>query len=353
MAFPSQGAAGGPSEGPPHPSGELWDLCLQLEFFTNKECRLLAAIVQILKEQASSSGNLVRLTSALQEFLGDYEGSLGNVVTKLHQFSADKLGSLLVMIQARIDHADRSSRRASSSYAGPSRAGHVQSSPSASVIEVPITAHPNPTTSPPVIKPLHPPTSQAARNLSPSACNRQSKRAAPATSSRRTTSLASVVSASRHAPFVFWWDAVSKVTNSRRPNVRTVQAEPSFSRIGVRFTGMFKARPAHLREVMSSYRGASAPVRRNAKWETRTVFTVMVFSSGGASGVGSCASVDYRWDHIFFHCKHRDKFRDIENDPVLSSDETMLKIVSAGARFCILLKSAVDSHLRNILSPPE
>lgn len=72
---------------------------------------------------------------------------------------------------------------------------------------------------------------KAARNLSPSACNRQSKRAAPATSSRRTTSLASVVSASRHAPFVFWWDAVSKVTNSRRPNVRTVQAEPSFSRI--------------------------------------------------------------------------------------------------------------------------
>lgn len=167
MALPSQGAAGGPSEGPPHPSGELWDLCLQLEFFTSKECRLLAAIVQILKEQASSSGNLVRLTSALQEFLGDYEGSLGNVVTKLHQFSADKLGSLLVMIQARIDHADRSSRRASSSYAGPSRAGHVQSSPSASVIEVPITAHPNPTTSPPVIKPLHPPTSQSSKEPLP------------------------------------------------------------------------------------------------------------------------------------------------------------------------------------------
>lgn len=102
MSFPSKRAGHSPPGAAPQPKqGDLWRLCRKLDVLDVKECHLLAALVQIGQE--ANSGKLSQLISAFQLILGDREGgSLGSVLPKRHDLSADELGSLSVMIRARI-----------------------------------------------------------------------------------------------------------------------------------------------------------------------------------------------------------------------------------------------------------
>lgn len=339
----SKRSADSAPDGAPLPKrGSLWAICRRLDDLKINECNLLKALVQVLCDQGANPANLFRLSSSPQDFLGDHEGSLRSVLPTLHDLDAAELGTLSLLVKDRIRHGERGSTHpvqgtSGQTQAGPGPPDRRKSSPSRTSVRrsVPGDSVPKPTPvnqqneviSVSCIPPKPTQSEDAVRPRVPSTVER-----APPTSKKCAACYQFKTHNTNCVRFLCKQSCKTRIlvgsgAEKGKHKTKFPHCAKSTSAGYVRYRNAF-----HQHVQSRGCKAARGEIYKT--FRERATLEELEWADGGTFlneekgrdywKCSKCGSENIPvgvWSHIFYRCKHRESFLDVEDEVVMSCDE--------------------------------